>query len=320
LPRGVPARDVSALIAAPPSPGGALHAGFVGPVDQGHDASWLRHLATDTPLGLNVNGGGSSITLRVQLADGRRAVFKPHQRQTSSNWRAEVAAYHLDRLLGLGRTAPSVSRAFSLAWIRDRLGENAEIMARIDRELLPEGDLVWGALIGWHERPLVVAEPPPGWLGRMTPDAPLAEADQETVLALSDLVLFDTLIDNTDRWSGGNVLTVGPGGPLVFLDNASAFLGYRARRGFFLERPLAQVCRLRRATVEALRALGPEAPPERRLAARLARSLALDPGRPVLGEVELAALDARLVRVLAHIERCVAGHEESALLGPSARR
>jgi hypothetical protein len=291
----------------------------VGPVDRTHDAGWLKHLAEDVPLGVSVNGGGTSITLRIQLADGRRAVFKPHQRQASSNWRAEVAAYHLDRILGLGRTAPSVSRAFSLAWLRDRLGNDPAILERIDREILPEGEVVWGALIGWHERPLVVAEPPPGWLARMSPGAPLDERDQEGVLALSDMVLFDTLIDNTDRWSGGNVLTAGPGGPLVFLDNASAFLGYRSRRGFFLERPLSQVCRLRRATVEVLRELGPDAPPGRRLAARLESSLARDPGRPVLGEVELAALDLRLGRVLAHLDRCQQAHED-ALLGPAAGR
>ncbi len=318
LPKKATKRDAATLIAAPPSPGGALHAGFAGPVERGHDAAWLRHLAEDTPLGVSVNGGGSSITLRIQLADGKRAVFKPHQKQASSNWRAEIAAYHLDRLLGFGRTAPSVSRAFSLAWLRDQLGQDPAILDRIDREVLAEGDVVWGALIGWHERPLVVAEPPAGWIARMSPKVPLAERDQEGILALSDLVLFDTLIDNTDRWSGGNVMSAGPGGPIVFLDNASAFLGFRSRRNFFLERPLAQVCRLRRATVEALRAAGPEAPSESRLAARLGRSLALDPGRPLLGEADLAALDLRLGRVLGHIERCVAEHEGEALLGPPA--
>ena len=42
---------------------------------------------------------------------------------------------------------------------------------------------------------------------------------------LSDLVLFDYLIHNIDRWGGGftNVRTRGEGGPLVFLDNAGGF-------------------------------------------------------------------------------------------------
>jgi hypothetical protein len=118
------------------------------------------------------------------------------------------------------------------------------------------------------------------------------------------MVLFDALIDNTDRWSGGNVMSLGAGGPLIFLDNASAFLGYRARQRAFLSRPLEQLCRFRRRTVEALRAVGPGAPPERRLSAQLAASLGRDPAAPVLSPALLQALDERLARELHHVEGC----------------
>ena len=41
----------------------------------------------------------------------------------------------------------------------------------------------------------------------------------------TDVVVFDYLTANTDRWGGdnANVLTRGRGGPLVFLDNGAGF-------------------------------------------------------------------------------------------------
>ncbi|MCS6900682.1 MAG: hypothetical protein RMJ98_13980 [Myxococcales bacterium] len=249
--------------------------------------------------------------MRVRFSDGAKAVFKAEQRNASSNYRAEIAAYHLDRWLGLGRVAPVAGRALPLAWLRAHLATDSATLARLDQEVLVEGNRVWGALIAWHNKTPVVAEPPSGWLLRMSP-SDLGEP-REQILAWSDMILFDTLIDNTDRWSGGNVMTLGPGGPLIFLDNASAFLGHRVRQGAFLSKPLVQVCRFRRSTVEALRRVGPDAPREHRLSARMASSLATDLAAPVLTSAHLEALDARLARVLQHIEGCLERYGEEAL-------
>jgi hypothetical protein len=276
--------------------------GTSGPIDPGDDGVWLGRLRDAGITEVTRNGGGTSLTLRVRFSDGARAVFKADQRSGSSNYRAEIAAYHLDRRLGLGRVAPVAGRALPLGWLRGQLAADPATLARFDREVITDGNQVWGALIAWHSKTPTVAEPPAGWQNRMSPPDP--GEPREQILAWSDLVLFDALIDNTDRWSGGNVMTLGPGGPLIFLDNASAFLGHRARQKAFLTRPLSQVCRFRRATVEALRAVGPAAPPERRLAALLASSLGGDKAAPVLSAVHLEALEVRLERVLQHIEGC----------------
>lgn len=265
----------------------------------------MRRLTTGEIQEAVGNGGGSSLTIRLRFVDGQRALFKPAQRLPGSNHRAEIAAYHLDRLLGLGRVAPAAGRPLSLRWLQAQLAGDPATQERLTREALPAGDRLEGALIAWHTPAPVVAEPPRDWVEKLNPPGPLQGA--ENGLAWSDMVLFDALIDNTDRWSGGNVMTLGPGGPVIFLDNASAFLGYRARQHAFLSRPLGQLCRFRKGTVQALRRLGASAPGGL-LSDALRSSLRKDPLAPLLDEVVLAALEERHERILQHLQRCEQAH------------
>ena len=283
------------LAQAPPGPAPGV-SGSSGPIDPGADAAWLRRLTTGEITEVTLNGGGTTLTLRVRFADGQKAVLKSEQRATGSNHRAEIAAYHLDRLLGLGRVAPVAGRPLSLRWLKERLAGDPATLERLEREVVARGDRVEGALIGWHTRPPLAADPPRGWES----NPPTEGTPQEPWMAWSDMVLFDALIDNTDRWSGGNVMTLGPGGPVIFLDNASAFLGWRARQGAFLEKPLGRLCEFRDRTVQALRSAAPGG----RLSPPLAASLSRDPLAPVLSPGVLEAMDGRYERVLRHIEGC----------------
>jgi hypothetical protein len=107
---------------------------------------------------------------------------------------------------------------------------------------------------------------------------------------------------------------MGKGGPLVFLDNASSFLPWRARDSQMQRSPIERACRFRKETIAALRAAGPAAPPAARLSARLARSLSLDRGAPVLSPEVLAALDARVAWLLGHVDGCIDKQGEQAVL------
>src|SRR5690606_15441960 len=60
--------------------------------------------------------GGHSLDFKILLNDGHRAYFKAEQTFSAANWFGEVAAYHLDRMLGLGRVPCVVSREFE--WSR----------------------------------------------------------------------------------------------------------------------------------------------------------------------------------------------------------
>ena len=62
---------------------------------------------------VKLNKGGSSLSFRVDFADGSRAAFKPAQTNLQTIPRREVAAYRLNRLLGLNAVAPAAPRMIS---------------------------------------------------------------------------------------------------------------------------------------------------------------------------------------------------------------
>jgi glycosaminoglycan xylosylkinase len=312
-----PPAPPTALLAAPPAPDANENAGFRGPVAPSKDGAWLARLASAPIVEIVKNPGGATLTLRVRFADGERAVFKPDQSHSASNYRSEIAAYHVDRLLGFGRTAAVVGRTIGYGHLRDHLEHqvvDADYLARFTREVKSKNGRVAGAMIAWHSGRLSDASPPPDWrAGLRKKDAPPPEVAAR-LGEWTDLEVFDLLIDNTDRWSGGNVLALGQGGPLIFLDNAAGFASYRASRGESLLSRLEPICRFRRATRDALRAVGPDAP--RRLGEALRRSLAKDPLAPVLGERHFAAIDERVAKLLTHIDACVSELGEDVVLLP----
>lgn len=296
----------AALVGHLPRPSSSAHAGFSGPVDAGKDKAWITRLASAPITEIVKNPGGATITLRVRFEDGSRAVFKPEQQHSASNFRAEIAAYHLDRIVGFSRTAAVAGRSIGYPHLIDHLeASNADpkFIQRFRDEVTARDGRVSGAMIAWHAGRLSSAEPPKDWTEGLRSREPLREEIAKRLPEWSDLMVFDFLIDNTDRWSGGNVLSLG-GGALIFLDNASAFAPWRSSRGENNSKRLAPLCRFRRATVDALRALGPAAPVDERLGARLAQTLAADPMAPILGKSQLAAVDARVELLLEHVTRC----------------
>lgn len=295
-----------ALLGSLPRPSGAHHAGFAGPVDPAKDKQWVERLASAPITEITRNPGGATITLRVRFGDGNRAVWKPEQKHSASNFRAEIAAYHLDRIVGFSRTAAVVGRSLGYPHVLEQLeasGADADFIERFRAEVPARDGRVAGALIAWHAGKLTSAEPPKGWTEGLRSKDPVREELAKRLPEWSDLVVFDFLIDNTDRWSGGNVLSLG-GGALIFLDNAAGFAPWRASKGETTLSRVEPICRFRRATIETLRALGPTAPAESRLGARLEHSLANDPLAPVLGKAQFHALDTRVERLLEHVARC----------------
>lgn len=292
-----------ALLETPPGEHALPGAAFLGPLDRARDGVRLERLATAPIVDVVRNKGGATITLRVRFADGARAAFKPEQRHSASNYRAEIAAYHIDRVLGLGRTAPVLGRSIDARRVRQFL-EHAETDAswleRFDREVVVRDGKLRGALIAWHEKRLVPAAPPHAWT-RALSDAGAGTLPAERAAEWTDLLAFDYLIDNTDRWSGGNVLALGDQGPLVFLDNAAGFM--RSAGAAPEDSPLAPVCRFRRQTVETLRAGA-----DGRLVRHLRRTLIGDPLGSPLTNRELRELESRLAKLLVHIDGCITAH------------
>ncbi len=296
------------------------------------DAPIREALANEAITEVRRGGGGRSLGFRVTLADGTRAYFKPAQTFSGMSWQAELAAFHLDRLLGLGRTAPSVGRRVEWSALEAAAGDDARIP-----ELLPVDGALDGALIWWVPEPLRAVELPDGWerwlrvdedvppitpfqranlyraaIAALDDDTPAREVpeppapDREDRPAeLSDLIVFDYLIHNGDRWSENhsNLRTLETGGPLMFLDNAAGFTMRRPRTAL-MDARLGCVQRFRRSTIDAVRALT-----TRRFTARLDA----DPLAPLLDEEQLEHFEERRTHLLAYVDGLVERFGEDAV-------
>jgi hypothetical protein len=314
------AERVAALAKDPPRPPSTKGAAFAGPVDVALDGEWLVRLASAEITEVTPNRGGSSITMRVRFKDGKKAALKPEQTGKPTDPRAEIAAYHLDRLLGFGRTAAVVGRSFALEDLRAALvasGADAAFLGRLDKLVVKDGR-VDAAMIAWHSAPLVEEAEKPSWAAALSASEPVDGASLSRLAEWSDLAVFDFLIDNPDRLSGGNVLRLDKSGPLIFLDQGAAFGRGRARSGQTLKDRLDEVCRFRKETLAALRQAG-SAAKDGSLGALLRKSLARDPIAPVLDEAQLAAVDDREKALEAHVRACSTRLGAASTLAPATR-
>jgi hypothetical protein len=298
------------------------------------DAPRLRALATAAVASVEKGRGGRSLAFEITLADGTRGYFKPEQSFSAAHFWSELAAYHLDRELGFGRVPATVGRRFSWEKLRQAAGADRRVR---ELAIAPDGT-VRGAFIAWVTGGLDPLPLPREWerwvrvqpgvgltpyqrpaeyramlhgsrdpsLEALDPRRPLAEASADTAerpAELSDLLVFDYLVQNVDRWGGGftNVRTRGPGGPLVFLDNGAGFWPNEQRLPL-MEARLRHLQRFRRSTVEALRRFD-----RARFEARLAR----DPLAPLLEARQLDGLEARIAAALAHVDAMHEAHGEA---------
>ncbi|HVZ74545.1 MAG TPA: hypothetical protein VHJ20_19320 [Polyangia bacterium] len=193
------------------------------------DEVLLQRVRTQPIVRFKVNHGGSSLSFRIDFADGSRAAWKPLQTNTQTIPRKEVAAYRLNRLLGLNAVPPAAERAVRKEDILAHLHpESVEAIPRIEAETLfgPTGQVV-GTASYWI--PVIKDsgfDTPEGqqleqsWLsvGQPVPPDKVSMATQ-----LSDLVVFDFLTANPDRLSGGNMKMSPDGQTLFYMDNTMSF-------------------------------------------------------------------------------------------------
>ena len=212
---------------SPPSPNVAQESAgsFMGMEDD----FLIARLRSQPIMRMKFNKGGSSLSFRVDLADGSRAAFKPAQTNLQTIPRREVAAYRINRLLGLGAVPPATPRMLSRTDMFSHLHpDTLPMLPRVRAETVfdPRGNTA-GVMMYWI--PVIKdsgLDTPEGiaqstrWLsqGQAIPD------DKHSLSAqLADLLVFDILISNPDRYSGGNMLTNEDGSRLLFMDNTLSF-------------------------------------------------------------------------------------------------
>jgi hypothetical protein len=193
------------------------------------DELLLERVRTQPIVRFKLNHGGSSLSFRIEFADGSRAAWKPTQTNRQTIPRKEVAAYRLNRLLGLNAVPPAAPRAVAREELLAHLHpESVALLPRIEAETIfgPGGKTV-GTASYWI--PVIKDSGFDTPVGQKLAQAWLSQgeripADQREIAAqLSDLVVFDFLTANPDRYSGGNMKMSPDGKRLFFMDNTMSF-------------------------------------------------------------------------------------------------
>src|SRR5262249_17330565 len=164
----------------------------------------LDRLRREAIVRIKFNRGGSSISLRLDLADGSRAAFKPTQTNPQTVPRKEVAAFRLDRLLGGGHVSPSAPRRLSKGELQGKLAEGGRNMLPriLDEPIFDASGRTAGEAQFWIptiqdtllDQPAGVKE----WSQWLAANAPPVPADRAALAEhLSTMIVFDLLQNNS---------------------------------------------------------------------------------------------------------------------------
>lgn len=276
------------------------------------DHELLAPLRDSPVVGTKINYGGTSLSLRLEFESGGRAAFKPDQIHAQSQPRREVAAYRIDRLLGIGHVPPAASIVVAMDQVLAGLpgGPQGEAATRIRAEARPKRGQIRGSASWWipeikvaaiGKYPIDSTDGIVTWRRHLTIDAERTPEITAFVSQISDMVLFDFLIDNIDRWSGGNARTSEDGKVLYFMDNTLSFTRNKqahSRTNTYLRRVKVFSKRL----VESVRSLTRE---------QLINALSSaedGPLQPLLSNDEIDAVMARRDVAIAYIDELIAEH------------
>lgn len=268
---------------------------------------------------IKLNHGGTSLSLRLDFANGARASFKPEQIFAQSDPRREVAAYRIDRLLGIGHVAPAKLIKFTVADLVAAADPQLRTFTagRIADEAIARGTELRGEVQWWIPEikdakigryRVDETESIEEWTGYLQVGVEIPPAYRPLVEQLATLCLFDVLIDNSDRWTGYNTKASPDQRVLYFMDNTLAFSQFTWGHDNNL-RPFRRMQKFPRGLVSRLRAL------TRETIAAVLDDTGQDEGLgPLLKPAELDAIIARRDHMIEQIDRLIAQYGEDAVL------
>jgi hypothetical protein len=236
------------------------------------DPDLLAPLAATPVTRIKLNRGGSSLSLRIDFASGARAAFKPVQIHPQSDPRREIAAYRIDRLLGVGHVPPARSAEFAvddlIAAADPAIRDHAA--SRIGDETIARDGKLRGEVSWWVPEIKRVriggryVDEPEGealWTEYLQAGAAMPGELRPMLAQLATVIVFDVVIDNSDRWSGNNTQGSPDDRILYFMDNTLSFSLYTRGHAANLSRlhriqvfPRGLIGRLRSLTAEAIAA------------------------------------------------------------------
>ncbi|XP_035685479.1 glycosaminoglycan xylosylkinase-like [Branchiostoma floridae] len=304
----------------------------------------LRAMATAEITHADVGYKGTQLKALLVLNGHQKAVFKPKRYPREyiiegkpydgyDRHNAEIAAFHLDRLLGFRRAPLVVGRKVDLRTEimpvgSERLmstfltqGNNTCFYGKCYycKETEPacaDGEVMEGSVTLWL---------PSNWSlkgrqrhpwgrtyrndkqARWEYDDTYCNSVKQTppyssgprLLDILDAAIFDYLIGNADRHHYETFEKDGDKGMLLLLDNAKSFGNPNYDERTILA-PIYQCCKLRSSTWERMKLLTGD-----RLSQLLQKSLSHDPIAPILSDAHLAAMDRRLLTTIDMVQGCI---------------
>ncbi|XP_023140773.2 pseudokinase FAM20A [Amphiprion ocellaris] len=306
-----------------------------------------------------VKPSGHHLKLALKMKNFAKAMFKPMRQQRDEETpedsfyfvdfqrhNAEIAAFHLDRILDFQRVPPVAGRLVNVTGEVLQVTHNEDLRAvfftspanntcffakclyvcKTEYAVCGRPDLLEGSLSaylpGLSIAPRISIPNPwtrsytftgreewevnPFYCDTVKQLYPYNSGNR--LLNIIDMSIFDFLTGNMDRHHYEIFTKFGDEGFLLHLDNARGF-GKHSQDETSILAPLSQCCMIKRSTLLRLQLL---ARSEFRLSDVMRESLEGDPLRPVLTEPHLLALDRRLQKVLRVVQRCVRrlGEEE----------
>ncbi len=254
---------------------------------------------------------------RLRQRSDACAAFKPDQTNEQTVPRREVAAYRLSRLIGLEAVAPAIPR--KLAWkdLIDKMDAGSQdVIPRMRAEVIVDADgMVSGELAWWI--PTIIdttidgirIDEPEGinaWHRYLTLGETEPPADHDLLPQISSMLVFDYLINNTDRFSGSNCKGSPDGHTLYYMDNTLSF-GVIPEPAQRVRQFLEYSQKFSRKLITRLRMLD-----EARLRAEVGRDRG--PYPQILTDSEIAGVIYRRDRLLEYVDDLIAKHGEDAIL------
>ncbi|KRX14445.1 NADPH--cytochrome P450 reductase [Trichinella nelsoni] len=272
---------------------------------------------------------GTQLKLLITFENNYSALFKPmrqnREEETNPNHfyfsdferhNAEIAAYHLDRILKFYKAIPTVGRRIN---VTADIELNSKLSPGLNDTFFLSPDMIEGSMqIFLPDEEMVPTDYVRSPFRR---NKQLAEwqynknfCNEKVVrlkpynngsrlLEMIDAYIFDFLIGNQDRhhFEFFNLTNNGNLGFIMNLDNGRGF-GDSKKDDFDILAPLVQCCMIRPRTLKRLLDyyFGPVS-----LSTALNRSMASDPLAPILADKHLLAIDRRLEAVLLQVSKCI---------------
>ncbi|XP_029140867.1 extracellular serine/threonine protein kinase FAM20C [Protobothrops mucrosquamatus] len=312
----------------------------------------LHDLAAQKITSVAMKSGGTQLKLIMTFQNYGQALFKPmkqtREQETPPDFfyfsdyerhNAEIAAFHLDRILDFRRVPPVAGRLVNMTReIRDVTRDKklwrtffispannicfygeCSYYCSTEHALCGKPDQIEGSMAAflpdlslakrktwrnpwrrsYHKRKKAEWEVDPDYCEEVKQTPPYDRGTR--ILDIMDMTVFDFLMGNMDRHHYETFEKFGNNTFIIHLDNGRGFGKYSHDELSILV-PLNQCCRIRKSTYLRLQLLAKE---EYKLSHLMEESLLEDKIAPILYKLHLEAMDRRLRIVLQAVRDCI---------------